>query len=90
MADAEDPEIIFSDLSRDVLIDGHAFTVEIYRSSGDHGWVLSVMNAFGTLTISDDPPFLADGLAWRAFETLSDKDGPGPFYNDKERRRLGL
>ena len=32
MADAEDPEIIFSDLSRDVLIDGHGGRGRISRS----------------------------------------------------------
>ena len=33
MADSAEPEIIFSDLTQDVLIDGHRFSVEIYRTS---------------------------------------------------------
>ncbi len=48
------------------------------------------MNEFGTLTISDNPPFLADGLAWRAFEELIANDGIKSFFNKKERRKLRL
>jgi len=90
MADSTEPEIIFSDLSQDVVIDGHRFNVEIYRTSDDPSWILSVMNAFGTVTISDNPPYIADGLAWRAFEKLVDDEGVRPFYSANERRKLRL
>lgn len=66
----DDPEIIFSDYTQSVVIDGHHFDVEIYRTSINHGWILSVENQFGTLTVSDNPPFFGDGLAWRAFEEI--------------------
>ena len=90
MADSAEPEIIFSDLTQDVLIDGHRFSVEIYRTSISPGWVLSVMNRFGTLTISDNPPYLADGLAWRDFEKHVEREGVRAFYSPKERRKLRL
>ncbi len=48
------------------------------------------MNAFGTLTISDNPPYLADGLAWRDFEKRVETDGIRAFYSPKERRKLRL
>ena len=47
-------------------------------------------NQFGTLTISDNPPFFGDVLAWRAFEEIVREDGIRAFYNRKERRKLGL
>lgn len=84
------PEIIFSEHTQSVVIDGHHFDVEIYRTSIDPGWILSVENKFGTLTISDNPPFLADGLAWRAFEELVRKEGIKAFYNKEERQKLRL
>lgn len=89
--DAEDlPEIIFSDYTQAVVIEGHLFDVEIYRTTLNPGWVLSVENEFGTLTISDNPLYLADGLAWRAFEEIVRTDGIKAFFNRKERRTLGL
>ncbi len=90
MTDDDDPEIIFSPLTQAVLVDGHRFNVEIYRASDDPGWVLSVENAYGTVTISDNPPFLSDGLAWRAFEELVHNEGLKPFYNQAEREKLRL
>lgn len=90
MTDNDDPEIIFSDYTQSVVIDGHHFDVELYRTSIDPGWILSVENQFGTLTISDTPPFFGDVLAWRAFEEIVREDGISAFYNKKERRKLGL
>jgi hypothetical protein len=90
MADSTEPEIIFSNLTQEVMIDGHRFSVEIYRTSDDPSWILSVENMFGTITISDNPPYLADGLAWRAFEKLVYDEGIRAFYNAKERRKLRL
>lgn len=65
MDEGTEPEIIFSKLTQEVAIDGHRFSVEIYRTSDDPAWILSVENRFGTLTVSDNPPYLADALAWR-------------------------
>ena len=85
-----EPEIIFSDYTKTVTIDGHDFDVEIYKTSIHPGWILSVENQFGTLTVSDTPPFFGDVLAWRAFEELLREEGIKAFYNKKERRELGL
>lgn len=90
MPDDDDPEIGLSDYTQTVTIDGHHFDVEIYRTSIHPGWILSVKNQFGTLTVSDNPPFSGDVLAWRAFETLLREEGIRAFYNKKERRKLGL
>lgn len=85
----DDPEIIFSDYTQSIIIDGHHFDVEIYRTSIDPGWILSVENQFRTLTVSDSPPFFGDVLAWRAFEELVREKGIKAFYN-KARRKIGL
>ncbi len=84
------PDIIFSDLTQAVMIDGHRFMVEIFRTSEDHSWVLSVENEFGTLTISDNPPFLGDTLAWRAFEEMVRNEGVKTLFSKKEQRALGI
>lgn len=88
MQDERIPEIIFSDLCTEVELDGHLLIVEIYRTEDDPGWILEVENEFGTSTVMDDPPFLADGLAWRAFETLVREEGSVAFFTDKEKRRI--
>jgi hypothetical protein len=90
MNDDEDPEIIFSDYTQSVVIDGHHFDVEIYKTSIDPGWILSVENQFGTLIVLDNPPFFGDVLAWRAFEELVSREGIKALYNKTEHRKLGL
>lgn len=90
MSTGNDPELIFSDYTQTAIIDGRNFDVEIFRTSDDPGWILSVENEFGTLTVSDNPPYLSDGLAWRAFEALIRDEGIKPFFNKKEQRKLGL
>lgn len=64
--------------------------VEIFRTSDDHSWVLSVENEFGTLTISDNPPCLGDTLAWRAFEDMVRNEGGKTLFSKKEQRTLGI
>ncbi len=88
MQDERIPEIIFSDLCTEVDLDGHLLIVEIYRTEDDHCWVLAVENEFGTLTVMDDPPFLADRLAWRAFEKLVSEEGSTAFFTDSEKRKI--
>ncbi|SDG03872.1 hypothetical protein [Sulfitobacter delicatus] len=86
----DDPEIIFSEYTQAIVIQGHHFDVEIYKTTLHPGWILSVENEFGTLTISDDPPYLADGLAWRAFQALVSDEGIKAFFNKNEQRKLRL
>ena len=88
MRDERIPEIIFSDLCDEIELDGHLLTVEIYRTDEDPGWVLAIENEFGTLTVMDDPPFLADRLAWQAFETLVRAEGSAAFFTDREKRQI--
>ena len=83
----EEPEIIMSDLCADVEIDGHFLTVDIYKRDIDPGWILEVINEFGTSAVFDDP-FLADGLAWQQFEKTVKKEGLAAFLTKKEKRQL--
>ena len=82
----ERPEIIFSPLCRQMVVEGHWLTVEIYRTAMDPGWFLEIENEFGTL-ISFSEPFLADGLAWRAFEDLIAEQGLAAFKGAKEKKK---
>jgi len=83
----EELEIIMFDLCADVEIDGHFLTVDIYKSDVDPGWILQVINEFGTSTVFDDP-FLAAGLARQQFEKAVKEEGLAAFLTKKERRQL--
>ncbi|WP_227754613.1 hypothetical protein [Stagnihabitans tardus] len=61
-------------------------SVEIYRTAIDPAWILEVENEFGTLTTFNEP-FLADGLAWRAFEDLVAERGLAAFLGPKDKRK---
>jgi hypothetical protein len=86
MAQDDIPEIIFSPLGRRIEVDGHWLSVEIYRTAIDPAWILEVENEFGTLTTFNEP-FLADGLAWRAFEDLVAERGLAAFLGPKDKRK---
>lgn len=89
MQDSEDdlPEIIFSDLCCEIGMEGHLLTVEIFRLEDEMGWHLEVENEFGTLYIYDDP-FIADGLAWRAFRKTVADEGLMAFMSKADRKKL--
>ncbi len=89
MQDSEDylPEIIFSDLCCEIEVEGHLLTVEIFRLEDEAGWHLEVENEFGTLYIHD-VPFIADGLAWRAFQKTVDDEGLTAFLSKTDKKKL--
>jgi hypothetical protein len=68
-------------------LDGHRLTVEIYRTDRDPGWILEVLNEFGTSTVHDEP-FIADGIAWQAFEASVAEEGLMAFMSDSDRKKL--
>ena len=86
-SDHDIPEIIFSDLCCEIELDGHMLTVEIFRLENEAGWHLEVENEFGTLYVHDDP-FIADGLAWRAFQKTVDDEGLMAFMSKADRKKL--
>ena len=47
------------DLSADVEVDGHFLTVDIYKSDIDSGWILEVINEFGTSTVLYQPALIS-------------------------------
>jgi hypothetical protein len=53
----------------------------------DPGWILEVVNEFGTSTVFDDP-FIADGLAWQQLEKTVKEEGLAAFLTKKEKRQL--
>lgn len=83
----DDVEVIMSDLCADVEVDGHFLTVEIYKTDIDPGWILEVINEFGTSFVFDDP-YIADGLAWQQFEKTMREEGLAAFLTKKEKRQL--
>jgi len=85
--DDDDIEIVYSTLCQEIKIDGHVFDIAIYRGADAAGWILEVENVFGTSTVWDDP-FIADGMALRAFHKTVEEDGINAFFTDEERGRI--
>jgi len=49
-----DPNIVYSGLSRETIVDGHIFKIEIYRLEHEPQWSLEVVDEDGTSTVWDD------------------------------------
>ncbi len=49
-----DPNIVNSGLSQRVTVEGHNFSIEIYKLEGSTEWSLEVVDEEGTSTVWDD------------------------------------
>ncbi len=49
-----DPNIVNSGLSQRVCVEGHDFSIEIYKLEGGKEWSLEVVDEEGTSTVWDD------------------------------------
>ena len=50
-----DPEIVMSQLCREIIQDGTKIQVDIYRGEDDPGWILEVIDEENASTIWDEP-----------------------------------
>ena len=50
-----DPEIVMSQLCREIIQDGTKIQVDIYRGEDDSGWILEVIDEENASTIWDEP-----------------------------------
>jgi hypothetical protein len=82
-----EPEIIYSEHCCEYELDGHLLTVEIYKSDQNPEWILEVVNENNT-SIVWDIPFIADGMAWRAFQATVEEEGIKAFLDDDEKPNL--
>lgn len=75
---ADSPNIAFSNLSRQVTLDGLTVEVRIYRLEPSKRWTMVVINDIGVCTIWDEP-FETDTLALAAFEMTVQEEGMACF-----------
>ncbi|MEB8386877.1 hypothetical protein OO012_06525 [Rhodobacteraceae bacterium KMM 6894] len=54
MIDDDEPNLVESGKSQQIVIDGYAFSIEIYRLEADKTWTLEVVDHQGTSHVWDD------------------------------------
>jgi len=74
-----DPEIVMSQLCREIIQDGIGIQVDIYRGEDDSGWILEVIDEENTSTVWDDP-FNTDREALDAVMEVIEQDGIRSFF----------
>lgn len=72
MADPDEP-ITHSPLSQSVTRDGKTVSIEIYED-GEGGWLLEVIDEYGTSSVWDDPFATDEDALAEALKTI-DEDG---------------
>ena len=76
------PNIITSGLSKNFVIDGAPFELEIYRLEDVPGWSLEVIDEEGTSTVWDDT-FETDEAAYNCLIEFIQKEGIAAFKGGK-------
>lgn len=77
----EDPNIITSDKSQRIIVDGLPFSIEIYRLETDPHWTLEVVDCEGTSHVWDDY-FSSDKDARNAAVQEIEREGAAAFMRD--------
>ena len=75
-----DPEIVMSQLCREIIQDGTKIQVDIYRGEDDSGWILEVIDEENASTVWDDP-FDTDQEAMDAVMNVIEQDGIRSFLS---------
>jgi len=73
-----DPNIITSGLSQRVTVEGHKFSIEIYKLENDLKWVLEAVDEEGTSIVWDDQ-FDSDQAALDEVMMSIEDNGIGAF-----------
>ena len=79
MSDEDRPEIIRSELSERMTVDGQTVKIEIY-STGQNDWVLEVVDEEGN-SIVWDGTFETDALAYNTFDEVLYNEGIDGILN---------
>ena len=74
----EEPNIVTSGKSQRVIIDGHPFSIEIYRAETDQNWMLEIVDQDGTSHVWDDH-FASDKEARNAAMQAIEEEGAVAF-----------
>lgn len=73
-----DPNIVNSGLSQRVVVEGHNFSIEIYKLEGGNEWSLEVVDEEGTSIVWDDI-FESDQAAFGEVMRSIKEEGLGAF-----------
>lgn len=74
----DEPNIVASGKSQRVVVDGYAFSIEIYRLETDETWVLEVVDHEGTSHVWEDQ-FASDTEARDAAIQALESEGAAAF-----------
>ena len=55
MIDDDEPKLVESSKSQQIVVDGYAFSIEIYRLEAEKMWTLEIVDHEGTSHVWDDP-----------------------------------
>ena len=80
MTDDQDPNLVTSDKSQRVLVDGHPFSIQIYRLETDKTWTLEVVDHEGTSHVWDEQ-FRSDRDARNAAIEALESEGAVAFMH---------
>jgi hypothetical protein len=78
MTEQNGPNLVTSSRSRDVVIDGFVFSIEIYRLENGKAWTLEVVDHEGTSHVWDET-FLSDADACEAALDALSREGALAF-----------
>lgn len=78
MTDDKDPNLVTSDKSQRVLVDGYPFSIQIYRLETDKTWTLEVVDHGGTSHAWDEQ-FRSDRDARNAAIEALESEGAVAF-----------
>lgn len=69
-----EPQLVYSDLCQDMMVDGERFSVSIVSSDQDPSWCLEIIDKYGTSHVWD-APFETDAEAMQAAMIAFDEEG---------------
>ena len=78
MAEGDEPNLVTSAKSQQVIIDGYPFSIEICRMENEETWTLEVVDVNGTSHVWDDV-FLSDKDARNAAIQALEAEGAIAF-----------
>jgi hypothetical protein len=78
-----DPNLVHSSLSQRITVEGHEFSIEIYRLEHEAAWSLEVVDDEGTSAVWDDL-FDTDQAALNEVLKAIEKEGLGAFRENAD------
>lgn len=83
----DSPQMVYSELSRRVTLEGISLDVQIYRLEHCPNWILEVGNEWGSSAICEEV-FATDVDAMAAFQSIVQEEGMATFLSRMDTETL--